>query len=95
MKNIGMIAGNGRFPFLVAEEIKKLNEQKYGDVPTTIFGPFEATIYKLKNKYRMKIIIKHKNNARSREMFSEILSSAEKRAAGKIVVSIDINPTSV
>ena len=23
MKNIGMIAGNGRFPFLVAQEIKK------------------------------------------------------------------------
>ena len=27
MKNIGMIAGNGRFPFLVAQEIKKQGDK--------------------------------------------------------------------
>ena len=84
-----------KFAVALTDELKKLNAGEYPDVPTTIFGPFEATIYKLKNKYRMKIIVKHKNNARSREMFSRLLSDAEKRAAGKIAVSIDINPTSI
>ena len=27
MKNIGMIAGNGRFPFLVAKEIRKQGDR--------------------------------------------------------------------
>ena len=27
MKNIGMIAGNGRFPFLVAQEIRKQGDR--------------------------------------------------------------------
>ncbi|MBQ9510357.1 MAG: primosomal protein N' [Clostridia bacterium] len=84
-----------KFSAALTEELKTLNKEQFSDVPTTIFGPFEASIYKLKNKYRMKIIIKHKNNARSRQMFSALLSSAEKRAAGKIAVSIDINPTAI
>lgn len=84
-----------KFSKALTEELNELNKSEFSDVPTTIFGPFEASVYKLKNKYRMKIVVKHKNNARSRQMFSALLSSAEKRAAGKIAVSIDINPTSI
>lgn len=79
----------------VGKELKKLSETEFSDVPMTVFGPFEASIYKLKNKYRMKIIVKHKNNARSRLLFSTLLKSVEKRAAGKLSVSIDINPTTI
>lgn len=83
------------FAAKLAEELSRLSAEKYADVPLTVFGPFEAPLYKLKNKYRMRILIKHKNNTRSRALFSELLLGAEKAAGGKISVSVDINPSTV
>lgn len=77
----------------LTDKLKALSAEKYKDVPLTVFGPFESPLYKLKNKYRMRIVIKHKNNKRARELFSELYSETEKDAAGKITVSVDINPT--
>lgn len=83
------------FSATLAAELSRLRKEKYGDVPCVVYGPFEAPLYKLKNKYRMRLLIKHKNNARSRALFSELLKTAEKTAAGKISVSVDINPSTV
>ena len=83
------------FSATLAAELSRLRKEKYGDVPCIVYGPFEAPLYKLKNKYRMRLLIKHKNNARSRALFSELLKTAEKTAAGKISVSVDINPSTV
>ena len=83
------------FSATLAAELSRLRKEKYGDVPFVVYGPFEAPLYKLKNKYRMRLLIKHKNNARSRALFSELLKTAEKTAAGKISVSVDINPSTV
>ena len=83
------------FSATLAAELSRLRKEKYGDVPCVVYGPFEAPLYKLKNKYRMRLLIKHKNNARARALFSELLKTAEKTAAGKISVSVDINPSTV
>lgn len=83
------------FSATLAAELSRLRKEKYGDVPCVVYGPFEAPLYKLKNKYRMRLLIKHKNNAMSRALFSELLKTAEKTAAGKISVSVDINPSTV
>lgn len=88
-------AASREFAAKLAEEFSRLSKEKYTDVPLTVFGPFEAPLYKLKNKYRMRILIKHKNNSRSRALFSELLLGAEKAAGGKISVSVDINPSTV
>ncbi len=88
-------AASREFAAKLAEELSRLSAEKYADVPLTVFGPFEAPLYKLKNKYRMRILIKHKNNIRSRALFSELLLGAEKAAGGKISVSVDINPSTV
>lgn len=79
----------------LGEELSRLAREEFSDVPMTVFGPFDAPIYKMKNKYRKKIVVKHKNNARSREFFKALFCKAEKRAAGKLSVSIDINPTNI
>ena len=62
------------------------------NVPMQIFGPFENPIYKLKNKYRMRIVIKHKFNSSSRNIFKELMINESKNNNG-VVVTIDINPT--
>ena len=66
---------------------------KYGDLPFTAFGPHEAEIYKLNDKYRTRMIIKCKLNSRSRELFSELLS--EFSPLREATLSIDLNPLTV
>ena len=64
------------------------------DVRMLIYGPFEAPVFKIKNKFRMRIVIKFKNNKRARALFEELLREYSKRSAGKISLSVDINPSS-
>ena len=66
----------------------------YEDVKLLIFGPFEAPVFKVKNKYRMRVVLKFKNNRRARALFSEVLIAYGKKAQSKITLTVDINPTS-
>lgn len=80
-----------------AEFVSALAEKQrtaYTDVKTMVFGPFEAPVFKVKNKFRMRIVIKFKNNKRARMLFEEMLREYSKKSAGKIAVSVDINPSS-
>ena len=72
---------------------KKL-KTTYSDVQMLTYGPFEAPVFKIKNKFRMRIVIKFKNNKRARALFEEMLREYGKKAAGKISLSVDINPSS-
>ncbi len=82
------------------EYAKKLNasvlEKIHGDyihLPFMVFGPFEAQVYKLNEKYRLRMVIKCKLNRESRKMFHELLceSSGERGVA----LSVDLNPLTV
>ena len=57
---------------LLSDMLREKINTTHKDVPLICYGPFEAPVYKLDNKYRMRIVIKTKLNKRSREMFSEI-----------------------
>ena len=72
-------------------KIEKMAENDYFDVPIILFGPFEMPIYKVKNKYRRRIVIKHKNNKRYRSMIAILLR--EFAGASGVTVTADINPT--
>lgn len=72
--------------------VDKING-KYSNQPFVVFGPFEAQVYKINDKYRTRMIIKCKLNSKSREMLSELLSEfAVVRGA---VLSVDLNPLTV
>lgn len=74
--------------------LKEKQKTAYHDVQMLIFGPFEAPVFKIKNKFRMRIVIKFKNNKRARALFEELIREYGKKAAGKISLSVDINPSS-
>ncbi len=78
----------------LAKDLRQTSVNDFPDVPLMIFGPFDAPVYKIGGKFRKQIIIKHKNTARSRELFSRIAVKYGKEARGKLNLSIDINPTS-
>ena len=44
----------------LAKDLEDLNSGTYRDVPLISFGPFEAPVYRVDNRYRMRIVIKCK-----------------------------------
>jgi len=78
------------FSAAFAEKLKN----SYKDVQMLVYGPFEAPVFKIKNKFRMRIVIKFKNNKRARALFEEMIHEYGKKASGKIALSVDINPSS-
>lgn len=77
------------------EELDRLGSDDYSDVPMLIFGPFEAPVYRVEEKYRMRLVIKCRLTKRSRELFSKILIRFGKEGTKKPVLSIDFNPSSL
>lgn len=75
-----------------ASELRAMHKTEFSDIPLIIFGPFDSPIYKIGGKFRKQVIVKHKNTARTRELFARLLRKYGKIAKGKIAMSIDINP---
>ena len=79
----------------LATEMREMQKGAFSDIPLLIYGPFDAPIYKIGGKFRKQIIVKHKNNARSRALFSELIKKYCKLSKNKITISIDINPNNI
>ena len=80
---------------LLSDMLRAKAGTDYTDVPIICYGPFEAPVYRLDGKYRMRIVIKTKLNKRSREMFSEIYKAFGKRKKNEPMLSVDFNPSSL
>ena len=63
-------------------------------IPVVAYGPFEAPIYKVNEKYRMRMIIKTKLKKQTRALFSSLLKEFGE-GGGAVTLSIDFNPSSV
>lgn len=68
---------------------------EYKDIKMIVFGPFEAGIYKVAGKYRMRYVLKCKNNTRTRELLSKLYSDFLDGTFGSVGISIDMNPQSL
>jgi primosomal protein N' (replication factor Y) len=75
------------------EEIDRLSRGEFSDVEMMVFGPFESPVYKVEEKYRMRMVIKCRLNKRSRALFSTLLTDFGNNSRGKAALSIDFNPT--
>ena len=80
---------------LLSEKISECMKGEYSDLPLVVYGPFEAPVYKVENKFRMRTVIKCRANKRTREMLSEILKYFSGSGAHGLSLSIDINPTNL
>lgn len=84
-----LLAESGHLIDLLREKI----ENDYSDLPFMVYGPFEAQVYKICEKYRMRVVVKCKLNHRSRSLFHGMLCSfAEVR---DVTLSVDLNPLTV
>ena len=65
----------------------------FGKLPFIVFGPFEAQVYKLNDKFRMRMVVKCKLNNQSRRFFHELL--CEFSAKRGVTLTVDMNPLTV
>ncbi len=74
----------------------QLMNEEYKDIPVTAYGPFEAPIYKLSSKYRMRMVIKCKLSSKTRALFSRLLCLFGEGASSLgVTLSCDMNPSTV
>jgi len=77
------------------EDFKARAMKEYPDMPLLVFGPFEAPVYKVDGKYRMRLVVKCRLNQKSRAFFGSLLGEFSKSAGGKTTLTIDLNPTNL
>ena len=70
----------------------ELLSREYADMPFVVYGPFEAQVYKLNDKYRMRIVVKCKLNQRTRRFFHELRMEDRNK---DVTLAVDLNPQSV
>ncbi|MBR6502354.1 MAG: primosomal protein N' [Clostridia bacterium] len=76
----------------VFANIKTAVTGEYNDVKVIILGPTPASVPKVNNKYRYRIIIKTKNSLRFREM---IRKATDVKLQRDTYIGVDINPENI
>lgn len=76
----------------VFANIKQAVANEYNDIKLIILGPAPASVPKVNNKYRYRIIIKVKNSARFRDM---IRAATDVKLKKDTYIGVDINPESI
>lgn len=79
----------------IHNELVRMQAEEYSDVRLIVFGPFEAPVYKVDKKYRMRLVVKCRLNKRSRALFAELLGKFYKNSYNHPYFSIDFNPSSL
>lgn len=68
----------------------------YSDLPIRILGPSPASVYRVNNKFRYKIILKFRNSRRFRQMLSKIIVDFAKiRKYSEVSVYADVDPDNI
>ena len=80
---------------ILHREFTSLHKNEYPELPIDAFGPFEAPVYRVENRYRMRMVVKCILNKRSRELFSRLLQGFSKSGIRGLSLSIDFNPSNL
>lgn len=75
--------------------LNKFHTAHYSSVPLIFLGPYREGIFKLKNKYRQRIIIKYRDNAASRSFLSAAYAELIKATPHTARVELDVNQSIV
>jgi primosomal protein N' (replication factor Y) len=65
------------------------------DSSLRILGPAQASVARIKNKYRQQIIVKSQNRRSLREMIDNALDEAETRGCDRRIMNVEIDPVNL
>ena len=78
------------------EMLRKLSgEERFKNQPLMLFGPFEAPVYRVDEKYRMRIVVKCRLTAETRSLFSVVAAEFSRLGSRAPSLSVDFNPTNL
>lgn len=81
---------------IFTRELIKLAKEKYADLPLRVLGASPATVTKISNKYRYKVVLKCRNGKSFRSMVSSLLCACGKdNRFSSVTVFADINPDNI
>ncbi len=80
---------------LLRRGLPKIAERQFSDVAYVAYGPFEAPVYRVEGRYRMRMVLKCKLNRRSRAFFGALYSRFAEKAPAKTVLTVDYNPANL
>lgn len=96
---VGFVGNNQLLTVKASEsflrELASLAKKEYSTLPLRILGPSSASVVKVSNKYRYKLIIKCRNSSGFREMLRRLLTEfSRKKEFSGITVYADMNTLS-
>ena len=77
------------------KELKSLLKGEYKDLPVNLFGPFEAPLYRVKDRYRMRFVMKTRNCKALRALLHRLNDRFSEKYKQKVLLSVDMNPSSL
>jgi len=93
---VGFVGKNEKTVLEVSKEFLErlifLIKSRYKDIPVKVLGPSPASILKVDNKFRYKIIIKCCNSKNFRTLMRNALLSFNAKNSKNVLMFIDINP---
>ena len=94
---VGFVSGSARKSadaarlFLTKMTVLLTND--HPDIPLRVLGPVPASVFKVSNQYRYKLILKCRNDRRFRRMLGDMLTAfAKERAFSDVTVYADLDP---
>lgn len=79
----------------LSQTLRQMNQKDYADVELVSFGPFEAPVYRVDNKYRMRMVLKCRLNKRTLAMLAELLCTFTQKMGRRVLLSVDTNPSNL
>ena len=99
MNEVILTCSDERMLMESAAELRQTFDEKareeFPGVKHIVFGPFEAPVYRVDNKFRMRMIVKCVLNRDSRALFAALLADFQSSSSIKPTLSIDFNPSSL
>ncbi len=79
----------------VMEDLPPLREQYMPHEPLLVYGPFEAPVYRVDNRCRMRVIIKCRVTDTLNQVLSELIFRAAAGTEKKVRAVVDFNPNGI
>lgn len=98
---IAVFGISSRDELLLLSAVKKLSEiydqliNTYPKITALKFGPFKEGIYKINGLFRQKLVVKYRECAEVRELFSRMISEFLSLGLENVKIEVDINPCTV
>ena len=79
----------------LSQMLREKHREHYSDVELVTFGPFEAPVYRVDNKYRMRMVLKCVLNRRTLAMLADLLCTFTQKAGRLVSLGVDMNPSNL